>query len=327
MLDFHYAPSLRWRSDPSPWEEDLTLLHDLGVELTHSPSATLKLRARDDFSYTDDPRVEEDGVQVRQDKSYMLNRARAGVTLRPARLSEVDVYGGLSTKRYDESTEAELWDEDSAELGFGLWRQLGPTFGGKLVGRYYSYAYEPAVVPALGTFERDFTVLVGGLGMEKALSPQLRAGAVVGWANVEYKEDLLSSQSGPYGEVTLRGALAPNARFDGALSHSFRDSDAWPFPSQEYTQLSGRFEWDSSDVLTLGCSAVYRMGDYEVETDVPELGDISEDETVIVASVDATVKVGPRTQVKVAQRYEDVDSDVRESYTKNTTAVSLAVTF
>jgi len=325
ILDFRYEPALRWRSDPSPFENEFMVLHDVGLKLQLRPAQVFTLRAGDDFYYTDDPKVEEDGAIVRGDRSYYLNRPEVGVNWKFTRQSELDFYARYSTKRYDAEDAAQLFDEDKLDTGVTYFQRLVPRFGLKLVGRYNDYGYKD-----FGGYSRDFAVLMGGLGAEYAVTRQTRAGAIVGWENVEYDDDRFASENGPYGELTFRGALLPVLRVEGAIAHGFRDSDGDPqrsvSPSQEYSQFLARLEWDASDMLTLGGGATYRLGNYDVDTKWPMAG-VSGDENVLVAGVDASIKVAPHMRVKASYKFENVDSDVRESYTKNTAAVGVGATF
>jgi len=326
ILEVHYAPSLRYRANPSDTENDAVLFHDFGLHLEHAPITQIKLRLRESLYYTADPRIEEGGAAVRANNSYLWNRVEAGVIYQFPTTPHMDLDAHVSDviKRYDDDTVAEQYDEDVVEGGLQVLRQLRETIAAKAIGRVVDYGYREIADVAT----RDFTVLIAALGMDKNFTPKVRGGFALGWASANYKNDALGADDGPYGEITIRGELQPDKRVDVALSHSMRDSDAYPYPSQEFTELSTRGEWGALNAkVIVGLQGVYRLGNYDTEFASGGVNYAAGDDTTVVLAADVAVKVGNQGTVKFIQKFEDVSSDVRLPYTKNTSSLAYQVAF
>jgi len=322
LVDFHLAPSVRYRTDPSPFDNEWQWLVDAGADLQHSPTPTLKFRVKEQFDYTDDPSVDSQGLTVR-DRSYYLNRFEAGANWQFRRWSALDAYGRYAMKSYTDSEVSNMADEDRGEFGVMLWRQVAATVGVKALGRYNTYALEE-----VNGVSRDFDTWLGALGAEKKLTPTFRGSASVGWMSAQYKDDRLGSDSGPFADLTLLGSLSPVLRISSALTHSIREADAHPYASQEFTEFSARAEWDSSAMVTLGLTGAIRQGSYDAENVGMTTAQLAGgDETSIVVVGDVAIKVTPKSTIRFSQKYEDLDSDVAESYTKNTSSLSYTAMF
>jgi len=182
--------------------------------------------------------------------------------------------------------------------------------------------------------KRDFDTTTAAVGLEKVFNPELRAGMRAGAQVVSYDDDALDSETFPYGELEVRYSPSPGARVTGAVSHGVRDADVFPFATQEYTEFKARGEFEPAPSVTIGVAGTYRMSDYEDES-LPELG-VAEplatvvptgDETTVVLRADVTVDVMTHSRIRVAQVFEDVDSDVEVSFTKNTSTVEYEIDF
>jgi len=327
LFDIYYAPALRYRSNPSDIQNDTEVQHDFGLTAKHRPSRRTVLRLSEQFDLTDDPSVTDGGRTFRGDQSYYANKLRVGVDHMVTRKSEVEVYAQNRVKRYDEDAMADRWDEDRTDVGTKLIRRLGQNARVNVEGRYSSYGYEneAAIV-------RDFDSVLLAVGAEKALSKHLSIGGQLGGQTQSYDDDGIDDSTNPFLSLFVRGNTTPALRLTGGVTHAVRDSDAYPFASQEYTEVRGIVDWDTTPQTTLTLSGTYRISDYEdvIPSAVPLvtlLGEPEGDETTIDVYGQLAFKISDQMTVLLRQRFQDVDSDVWVSFTKNTTSLELTKYF
>ena len=84
--------------------------------------------------------------------------------------------------------------------------------------------------------------------------------------------------------------------------------------------------------MTLTCSGAYRMGEYDDVLPSAAfltalIGAPEGDETVIDVYGQAAFKLNDELTLLLRQRYQDIDSDVWVSYSKNTTTLELTKYF
>lgn len=321
LYDLHYAPSFRYRTDPAESENDNELLHDLGVRVDFDASERTKLRLIEKFDYQDDPSVESGAVR-RSDRSYIRNRIEAGAVHELNRWTFGDVMGAYEFKSYDEQAVADESDEDRAEARVTLTRWVTKQTALHGIGSYSMYGYE-----STRDIDRDVDVALGAVGAEKVFSPELRAGLEVGAQAVEYSDGELDSEIFPYGKLTATLSPTPASRLNGTLTHGVRDSDVFPFASQEYSELRLAAEVDPTSPLSLGLSLTLRESEYN-EDSLPVSGagaplTTEGDETTTAVSAYAEWTLTDAARLVIRQTYEDVDSDVDVSFTKNTSGLEL----
>jgi hypothetical protein len=81
-------------------------------------------------------------------------------------------------------------------------------------------------------------------------------------------------------------------------------------------------------MVTLGLTGAIRQGSYDAENVGMTTAQLAGgDETSIVVVGDVAIKVTPKSTIRFSQKYEDLDSDVAESYTKNTSSLSYTAMF
>jgi hypothetical protein len=222
---------------------------------------------------------------------------------------------------------AARWDEDRTDVGTELIRHLSKNARVSVEGRYSTYGYEEN-----GGIVRDFDSVLLAAGAEKGLSKNLTVGGQIGAQMQSYDDDGIDDSTSPFVSLFVRGNTTPAFRLTGALTHAVRDSDAFPFASQEYSEVRGVVDWDTTPQTTLTFSGTYRMGDYDdvVPSAVPLVtlyGEPDGDETTIDVYGQVAFKVSDQMTVLLRQRYQDVDSDVWVSYSKNTTTLELTKYF
>lgn len=323
---FYYAPTYRYQTDPSVYQNKNQLLHALGLDLRHGVSDTLKLRLLEAFNYTDDPSVQQFGETLRSDASFILNTLEAGVTYVFSRRSNIDLYGRNMIKRYSEQDVAKDSDEDSVGGGATLWGQVNKEVALLAEAQMTDYSYESS----LG-LERGFSSTAGGVGLEGRFSPNFGMGVRAGLQVVEYDDSSLESDTVPYGSVDAMVSPMPATRFTAGVSYMIRKSDVYPFASQKSTDVTAGLEWDAvPSRLMVALSGTYRQGEYTAES-IPAsssaVGSSSGNRDAVLGTLQATFKVDNATSVRLAQSYEDVSSDVNDSFTKNTTTLAVSRVF
>lgn len=324
LLDFFYAPSARYRTNPSDIQNDTELQHALGLAVRYRPSRRTIYRLNEDFRFSDDPEVTQGGRTFRGDQSYYYNSLRAGIDHMVTRKSEIELYGQSRLKRYDEDDMSQRWDEDQLDAGAQLIQHMSQNLRLTLSGRYSAFGYEEDV--------RDFDSILLAAGAEKGISKNLMAGGRVGAQMQRYDDDGIDDATNPFVELFLRGSTTPAMRLSGTVTHAVRDSDAYPFASQEYSELRAKADWDTTPKTTLTLSGTYRESNYEdvVPSAVPFVslyGEPDGDESTIDVYGQFAYKLSNQMTLQLRQRFEDVDSDVWVSYTKNTTTVELTKYF
>lgn len=324
-LDVYYGPSYRWRSNPSRIQNETELFHELGVEAEFSLSPRIKPWIYDFFNYTDYPAVSEGGTQLRRDASYIMNRIQSGVTYEFTRLVHVRFSGNHMIKRYDDDLVAGESDEDRMGGGVHFWHQFARTMGWMAHVDYQQYAYDNDEF-----FVRDFSTVIFSFGVEKVFGPKLRGSVLGGWQEGVYEDSSLSDVSEPFLRCTVQGSMPPFSIIRTELNYSVRDSDAYPFASQQSLGIDLHLEWMLPGSMLLGVGSRYHIGDYKrdalpdgaVEADVAPV--LSGEKTTTSVSASVGYRLDDHTAVRLTQWYENVDSDVDVTY--NRTATSLVLT-
>lgn len=348
-LDFYYEPTLRYRTDPRENQNDEEFLHDLGIHLEHSVTPRLTLRVTEDYTYTDDPSVETAGGTLRRDSSFSLNRVEGLLAYDINRQSRVEVDARHRLKTYDES-ELSFLDEESVSAGARAARQVSRTVSLSLEARAeeFSYEYDDLSVGARPgtTLDRGFTAMSAGVGIENEFQANCRASLRVGVKSLDYEDEDIDSESAPYAVAILQLSAVPSTRFTASARHELRDSDVALFSSQEYTSVYAGLEVDASERVTFDVSGTYRMGDYDADklpsglrtTGLPAgtgtatpggvaVRALEGDETAVILKAGVGWEVSDKTRVKLAHMFEDEDSDVSVSFTRNETTLSLVRQF
>jgi len=319
MIDAYYAPALRYRTEPGDRQDETDFQHHLGVNLSHSLSERLRFRASDRLAITDDPEIEENGSVVRGDQSYMMNSIEAGLNYDLFLYSNLDILVRNRIRRFDEDAVAALSDEDETAVRIQHRHSLTPTLRTLLTGEYRMYSYEDSPL-----FKRDFDSVVVAVGLENSFTENVIGSLSVGWQTREYDDDAIDADDKPYVRAEISGQLNPDLRIGAVAGYGIRDSDAYPYPSQEYTDFSGFAHAKITQKLQLKVAGTYRLSTYEAFG--PFRGG---DETVLVGDVELAFLVMESATLMIGYRVEDVDADagVGASYVKNTARIGATLSF
>ena len=317
-LTGYYVLSFRYRENPSETQNDTLWEHDLEAKLRHAFTPRVRVRVRNKFDLNDDPKV-EDGDNTRSDLSHIINRLTAGVSYDFLERASLDYDALYRIKRYNKDEGAGVVDEDEMSETLSVSYTFTETLTALLLTKYSIYKFDDE-----GAENRDFDTILVAFGVDVMFNPNLLGKAQVGWQSADYDDDDLSDNDQPYALIGLGGSPEQTTRINVELKHGIRDGDAYPYASQDYTEGRVRAEWDPITALTLAGEGTYRHSEYDDETvtALPE-----GDEDTIVAQIDVTYRFKDRFSVKLAQRFEDVDSEVDASYTRNSTRLGFNVYF
>lgn len=323
-LDGYYTPAYRYRSDPNPLQNEDELLQDLGIKVDGKLSSRFGFDMSEWFTYTDDPAIKEGGTRVRPNATYYFNKLELGVSTAPKPLTTIDVRGTHSIKRYKEDEVARESDEDRLAGSITLIHQIAPTMGFVVFGGYADYGYETGSRNIL----RDVSAFTGGIGLENIFSPELRGGIRFGYSKADFEDSRLGSTTAPYADISARISPKPDTALSLGITHMLRNSDVYPFASQENTEASSKIEIQSSERLMFSILVVYRIGKYEQDMLPPEGTDIplrqSGDDKLFLTTAQINVRLTDKASLTFSYSYEDVSSDVDESYSKNTVSIAFS---
>lgn len=322
VFDFFYTPEYRYRTDPSPVQNDYEWYHSLGLHLTHKASDRVNFKLFEKFDYTDDPSVDEGGISLRGDRSYKMNRARLETAIKVARTLEVTPYAANKTKRYDDSDVAAISDEDRTDFGLRAWQILSRTVGllYEVQGSAFSYDSPEGIL-------RDFDLLQAGLGVEKVFNPRLRAGVTAGAQLQSFDDNALDDQTEAYASARVEGHPSPMTTLKVEFERGIRDADAFPFASQLYTEFFSRADWKATSKVNLGLWVTLRRSEYNdvapsaAESEDFERGVAEGNEDTVEAAAELAYAISDQMGVKLSQDYQNVDSEVSQSFDKNTTSL------
>ena len=327
-FELFYAPSLRWRSDPAPWQDETDIYHALGVHAWHALNQRLRIRFDNRFDFTEQPMIENDGVRLRGDRSYWQNRAVAGLNYDLFHASNADVAVDYRIRRYDDNATARNHDEDELSAALSLRHQLTETLRVLGVGKVVQYSYEATAI------DRDFDSTILAVGFEKALAETLMATVLAGWQGRSYSDSTQTSDGLPYVRAALNGSTG-RLRLTGEIEHGLRGADVTPFSSQEYLDVGGTVVVEISGKLELVGKAIYRTSSYDedqtpsgtVDADFHSGLARSGDRDTLILEAGVNYRATESMRLSARQVFEDVDSDVDVSYSKNTTRLALTAWF
>ena len=324
-LDVDYRPSYRYRSDSDVLQNEDEVFHHFAIHADHEATANTKLRLDNIFTYTDDPSISE-GAVFRRNASYIRNIVEADVAHAFTPLTKADLYGLFAIKRYDDSDVADESDQDEYRATLLGTRQISRTALIRAQGMFRHYEQDSAI-----GINRDFDVARASGGFKKVFSPEFVAICDVGADFVEYDDPSLDSETFSHVGIDGRYSPSPGLRISGLLGHGARNSDVFPFASQEFTEFKVELKHDTTPAVTLGLGGTARRSKYGEDSrpssaPPPSPGIAADgDEDTLVLGADATVALSDVARIKVLYRIEDIDSEVARSFTKNTVGASFNV--
>jgi hypothetical protein len=240
-------------------------------------------------------------------------------------------------KRYDESEVAEESDEDRFTGILRYERLHKRSLFLSAFGRYLFSERETLyrdTPEGLIELDRGLYAVAGGLGARQVFSKYLQAHLDVGYEFVDYDSPDVDDNSAPL--IDFRVINTPNEdhtiTFD--VLYAILDSYRFPYSSQNHFHFYVGWDWNILDNLTYGLNCEYRIENYEAErigTNIPEsaLEEIVDDGDVITLFVRTYIQyqLPYEVDLRLAYSYEDTDSDVSATYTRNDVRLTAGKTF
>lgn len=317
-----YNPVYRYRLKPSSIQNGSELFHNASLDYRNKSSEIQETRVMNFFNYTDDPAVTQSGTMLRRDSSYIYNKLEIGSNRKVQGVNSLDLSGYYSFKKYDEKAVALESDEDSYSLHALYLRQYqrksAIAFDLELGGTGYK---------ELANADRSFMTVIGAVGLEHIASPSLRMGARLGVQYVDYNDSDLGGATAPALNLSVIGTTIPTVAFTCSVDHRIRESDVFPYASQEATDLHGGMDWTLKEQnIVLSGGVTYHTGNYSQDA-LPTTSLTSSDgnEKSIVVNAGLEYKYNTETTVAVMFRSEDVSSDDGVTYGREFTRNSVTI--
>ncbi len=332
MIDFYYAPYLRYRTNPSIIQNDSDLFHDLGVVLNYELLDKLDLLVDEHFNYTDDPAVSKTGTIIRRDSSFKANDLSGRMLYEISKKSNVELNARSYMKMYDESEVAKQSDEDNMKFGAAYWFSLYKYLGAVVLADVSDYNYSDQT-----SFDRSMTATSAGVGFEAFVNKNLRGGLRVGMQELEYASDLMEGDNSPFVSLGVVSQDSRKNRLSGSVVFQTRNADVYPYASQEAVDFNLKWELQPTEIFSLGLIGQYHLGQYSadkipvgyeinqyfIDTGYPRGGD----EKVLMAGVELAYHLKNKMKMSIMPRIEKVDSDVSTSYDRNSINVFVSKPF
>ncbi len=321
-LDLFLAPSVKWHSNPRSVSEgnpqnDEELFGAAGFSLQHRVTPRVGIDLSDKAVYTDDPEVTAGGANVRQSANHWLNTVGAGVSAEITPKVGANVMGEYMIKRYDEETVANEEDEDvlKAEAYLKYLMGAGVNVFGMVGASDFNNESQ--------TRDRGSQVMTYGVGAEKIFSPDVIGKVVAGYQMAEFDDDAIASRDSAYGsaEATLRAASP--TRFRVGVTYGFSAPNVRPYSVQQLASVWGAVDHDVTARLTVTLRGQYSNSDYDEEgADLPGGSD-----DLATVSLRGNFKLDRVWALAAGYTYENWDSDVRESFDRNTVDAGVKAAF
>lgn len=314
MLDLAILPMLKWHSNPRTSAEggaqnDTELFGTAALELMHQLSPRVTLSLGDAITYNDDPQIDNGGANVRSSYSHIWNTAHGGVDADLSETLATGVKAAYALKRYTESVVAEDEDEDILTGEAYLKYKMGSGYN--LLGLVGASDFKNNST----TQKRGSQVISAGVGVDKVFNPDYIGKLRAGYQHGEYDNADLDAIDTPSGsaELTLRAASA--TRFRIGANYGLYAPYVRPYSIQTLTAFTGAIDHDIlPGRLTLTLDAQYGSGDYKEEGATLPGGN----DDMMMAGISAIYRMNRTWSLSGGYDYENWDSDVRESFSRNT---------
>lgn len=335
ILKFYYEPSYRYRTEPYISQTADEFQHDLGLKLAHEFNEAASGYINERYVLTDDPSATVANTTFRRNSSYYLNNVEAGGKLLMTELSYVGLDVSHLFRRYDEQVVARDADVDMLDGSLMFGRTMTEKVAVFLTAGASQVDYDKSE-----GIDRGFNALNGGAGISRDFTAQVQGSVRVGVRSLEYSDSSLSSDSAPFVQASLESSMSAQTVVSLVAKYGKRDADIYPFASQESSEFIAKIDWKGTEKLRFLFWGSYRLGTYDAET-VPDSAlrqagvatpeallamygwKANGDQTVIIAGISATFAMDDNTAITLGQTFEDVDSDVSTSFTRNATRLSL----
>ncbi len=312
-VDLFYMPYILMRGNARDDQNDTELYHEVGAELRHDLTPTITLSMSDRFSVTDDPRVSEGGVTVRESANYTKNVLNLGLGIDMDAMTMMEIGGHSDIKRYSERAWRNF-DEDKLGANLTLRRELGMMMNVLTTLRYTKSEYNDIV-------DRGAEFVFAGIGMEKTFSPNLAGYLTVGW-NTANHNSLGGSTDTPAGNARVVLSPTPDTSLSLAASYELADSDWMGYSTQERTAFSATLNHRVTPQLASALTLERVLGAYKSDTAVIQ-GLPGGDDDLTAVHARAIYRMHQNLNLEIGYQFEDWDSDIRDSFNRNKYTVAL----
>lgn len=326
-VNLFYKPSLRYRTEPGDTADDTLWEQDFGLNATHKVTERTRLRLYEKFGYTDDPKIEESGSVVRGNHTYYANTIQGVFNTDLMRYSNLDFAILNRIKSYKDDIISKTSDETSTSFAATHRYQLNQTLRSVLGASYLIYSYD-------NSLNRDFNSIILKAGLENQFTPTVLGVLTAGVQTRDYDDGNMDGNDEPYFNASLENKLGGDLTVGASFEHGIRDADAYPFASQVYSEVRGFANLNVAPEIVLGVVGVYRGSKYDQDTIPAGVSDDSffgksksGDETTVLGDVNLTFNMIQNLSMFVGYRYEYIDSDVAQSYTRNTGRMGASLSF
>lgn len=323
LLEFYCAPTYRYRTNPREGSQNESELYvDLNAR-AELRLKRLKLAVSDHFALTDDPAVQNKNGQRREDASYAMNRVGIDGSYSVTKRTSIDAGLYNMIKQYSEPSR-DASDEQSVDARVSFWRQMAKTWGLLGSGTVQSFGYG-----STNRVDRDFTAVGLGIGGELVISKRLRGSIRHGWKLLNYSDSSFSSSVSPYVDVSVKATVAKRLTVSGGVAYEMRESDVYPYASQKFSDIYANAAVDVGRMWRVGIHSRYRQGNYDADqaSAAASVAAPGGTERGVTMGVEGTLKISKQASLKITQNYENVNSDVRNSFVKNSVDLSFSLQF
>ena len=324
-VDLYYMPSYRYRTKSGDGDSD-GWFQDFGLRLDWALSERSRIRFREAYSYDDDSAIVVGGAVKRGNETFGENTAELGYNMDIYKYSNLDFFIRNNVKRFSDDDIAKTSDENITTAEVAHRYRVTETLRTFVAGTVGYYAYD-------NYLNRDFYSMIAKFGLENSFTENTYGTVVAGYQYANYDDDSLGDNDEPYFKATIETRTGADMSIGASYGHGIRDTDAFPFSSQKYDEFNLYAHMSITPQLTLHGLGIYRMSSYDKE-DIPAAmrwysfkGANGGDDTTVVLDALLDYSILENISVYAGYRYEDVDSEVGQSYKKNSGRVGASYKF
>jgi len=337
-----YYPMYQWWDDAEVGQVESELTHDASATLRYRSAERLDLSLVDTLKYNDDPDLylgegldfpEDTDRRLRTSNSHFENEASAGLRYRLRQRVFMTLDGSWRIRRYDEEEIARRGDEDEMGVSLGLSYQQTPFLSYGLFASHNLFDRESDVLLESGEempMGLDWTSV--GLSASYRLSEGATLTGRYGYQYVRYENDDIDDREYPTdAQVELRYEPFRRAQLILGGRLTVQEGYDYPYVDQELRAVYASLAYHHTARLTSTCRAEYRSSEYEEQYTHPTTPDgsfRSEAAEKPSGGRDGTrndlfLRVGlnfrwnEKLTLSGYYSFEDVDSEVSDSYSAN----------
>ncbi len=314
-LNAFYMPYLIWRSNALEDQRDTDVYHELGGSVRHEITPTMTLNVSDHFSLSDEPRIVEEGVSVRENATYIENILNVDLDHEISPVMMLSVGGFNTIKRY-EKRQWNAQEKDKYGVLVGLRRELDVMLNAMANVRYDRSKYH-------GETDHGAEYVFASLGVEKIFSPKLAGQVNFGWNRANYNE-VSGSKDMPAGNARVVVSPSPDTSLQFGVRYELTDSDSEAYSTQERSSYTATLNHHLTPRLVSGITLMYASGEYKGRTATrtdAEFPGGSDDLSAVQAS--AVYRLTRNIDLEASYQFEDWDSDIRGSFTRNRAVIAV----